>query len=70
MAEIVNQVVMQAATVVMMTFRDTETGPHPATTPNQWDSQRQRNGGLMVESQDSIGACQISMLNCYIFNLK
>ena len=32
--EVVNQVVVQAATVVMMAFWDTEKGPWPATTPN------------------------------------
>ena len=33
--ERVNQAAIQAATVVMMAFRDTETGPQPVTTPNQ-----------------------------------
>ena len=47
--DIVNQVAMQAATVVMMAFRDTEMGSQPATIPNQWENQRQRNGGLQVE---------------------
>ena len=32
--KIVNQVAMQVATAVMMAFRDTETGPKPATTQN------------------------------------
>ena len=47
--EIVNQAVMQAATVVMMAFRHTETGPQPAKMPNQPENQRQRNGGLVLE---------------------
>ena len=47
--EIVYQVAVQAATTVMMTFRDTETGPWLATTPNQWKNQRQRNGQLVLE---------------------
>ena len=33
--EIVNEVAVQVATAVMMAFRDTETGPWPATTPKQ-----------------------------------
>ena len=37
--EIVNEMAMQEATTVMMAFRDTETGPQPATMQNQWDIQ-------------------------------
>ena len=47
--EIENPVAMQAATVVMMAFRDTETGPQPATAPNQQEIQRQRHGGPVLE---------------------
>ena len=36
--EIVNQGTIQAATVFMMVFRDTETGPLPAMMPNQWEN--------------------------------
>ena len=39
--EIVNQVAIQAATAVMMAFRDTEMGPWLATTKNQQQVQRQ-----------------------------
>ena len=46
--EIVNQAAMQTATVVIMTFRDTETGPQPAPLQNQWESQRQKHSGLML----------------------
>ena len=35
--EIVNQTVTQGATAVMVAFRDTETGPQPATIQNQWE---------------------------------
>ena len=47
--EIVNQVAVQAATVVMMAVRDTETVPLPATTSNQLETQRQRHGGPLLE---------------------
>ena len=47
--EIVNQAAVHAATLVMMAFRDTQTGPQPATLQNQWKTQRQRNGGLALE---------------------
>ena len=40
--EIVKQVVMQAATVVMIAFRDKEMGPQSATTPNQWKSEAKK----------------------------
>ena len=33
--EIVNQVDIQAAMVIIKEFRDTDTGSWPATTPNQ-----------------------------------
>ena len=33
--EQVNQVAVLAVKVVMMTFRDTDTGPWPTTTPHQ-----------------------------------
>ena len=33
--EMGNQVAVLAAMVVMMAFRDTNTGPEPNTTPNQ-----------------------------------
>ena len=33
--EIVNQVTMQVATVIMIAFRDTVMGSLPATTPDQ-----------------------------------
>ena len=42
MKQIVNQGAVQAATVVMMTFRDTETGLQPAIMQNQCEIQRQR----------------------------
>ena len=32
----------------MMAFRDTETGPWSIIMPNQWENQRQRNGGLVL----------------------
>ena len=47
--EIVNQVAVHAAIVVMMAFRDTETGPQPATMSNQWENQRQRKAGVVME---------------------
>ena len=47
--ETVNQAAMQAATTVTMEFRDTETGPQPATMHNQWGIQKQRHGGLTLE---------------------
>ena len=40
---------MQGATVVVMTFRENETGPQPTTIRNQWENQRQRNEGLVLE---------------------
>ena len=40
---------MQAATVVMMVIRDIKTGPKPATMQNQQETQRQGNGGLVLE---------------------
>ena len=40
---------VQVATAVMMAFRDTETGPQPATMPSQWEMQRERKGGLILE---------------------
>ena len=46
--EIVNQVAVQAATAVMIAFRDTETGPWPAVMTNQWENQRKNNGGLAL----------------------
>ena len=47
--EIANHVAVQAATVVIMAFRDTYTGPWHATIPNQHENQRQRNRGLVLE---------------------
>ena len=47
--EMVHQVAMQAATVVMTAFRDTEPGLQTATTQYQWQNQRQRYGGLILE---------------------
>ena len=47
--EIVNQVSMQANTVVMMAFRDTETRLWPATTQNQLETQSKKNGRLILE---------------------
>ena len=47
--EIVNQVAVQAATAVIMAFRDTEIGHQPATMPDQSENKRQRNGGLVLE---------------------
>ena len=35
---------------VMVAFRDTETGPQPATTPNHPDTQTQRHGELLLET--------------------
>ena len=49
MNKIVNQAAMQAATVAMMAFRDTEIEPWPATMPNQQENQRQSNGGMVLE---------------------
>ena len=46
---IINHLAVQAATVVMVAFRDTETGPQLATTRNQQETQRQQNGGLVLE---------------------
>ena len=40
---------VEAATVVMMAFRDMETGPQPARMQNQCETQRQMNGGLILE---------------------
>ena len=47
--EIVNQIAVQPPIVVMMAFRDTETGPWPAAMPNKWGNQRQSNRGLVLE---------------------
>ena len=47
--EIINQVAVQVAIVVMVAFRDTETGPWPATIQNKPETQRQRHGGLILE---------------------
>ena len=47
--ERVNQAAVQAATVVMMAFRNTEIGPWPTTILNQWQTQRQRHGGPILE---------------------
>ena len=38
--EIINQVALQVATVVMIKFRDTETGPQAATMQIQWGTQK------------------------------
>ena len=46
---IVNQKAVQTATAVMMTFRDTETGPSLTTTQNQWKNQRWGNRRLVME---------------------
>ena len=46
---IIIQAAMWAAKEVMMAFRDTETGPQPATTANQQETQRQRHGGPILE---------------------
>ena len=43
--EIVNEVTVQAATMVMMAFRDTDTGPCLATMPNQHKGQKQEMEG-------------------------
>ena len=48
------QAIMQTATVVMMAFIDTETGPWPAKMPNQSENQRQRNRGLVLEKHKFI----------------
>ena len=55
--EIVNQVTVQAATVVMIVFRDTETGPQRATAPNQQERQRKRHRGPILERPNSTGRC-------------
>ena len=34
-----------------MTFKDTETGPCPATNQNLHDTQRKMSGGLILEKQ-------------------
>ena len=47
--EIVNQVALQTATAAIIAFKDTETGPKPAKSPNQQENQRQMNGGLVLE---------------------
>ena len=51
--EILNQVAVQEATLVTMAFRDTETGPWPATIQNWLETKRQRNGGLILEKPSS-----------------
>ena len=40
---------VQAATAVMMAFKDTETGTQPATAPNQQKIQRHQSGGLVLQ---------------------
>ena len=62
--EIVNQAAVQAATVVMMAFRDSETGHQPATMPIKQNNLRQRYVGMVLEGQGSTGVYQIGMLNC------
>ena len=47
--DIVNQAAKQADTVVMMAFKDTDTGPWPAIMPSQCQNQRQRDGGLVLK---------------------
>ena len=50
---VVNQAALQAATVVIMVFRDIDTGLQLAKMQNQWETQRQRHGGLIQNVQDS-----------------
>ena len=47
--EVVNQAAMQATSADMMAFRDMDTWFQPATTPNQWEAQRERHGRLILE---------------------
>ena len=46
---IVNQVVIQAATAVMMALIDADVGPHPATMVSLREPQRQRHDGPALE---------------------
>ena len=46
--EIVNWVAVYAATLVLITFRDTEKGSLLARTLNQQEIQRQRHGGPIL----------------------
>ena len=68
--EIVNQAVVQAATVPMMAFRDIETGPWPATMPNNMRNRGKKMKDWYWNSKDSTGMYQIGMWNCNISNLK
>ena len=45
----IKEIVNQADRVVMMAFRDTETGPQPATAPNQQENQAME--GLVLEKE-------------------
>ena len=47
--ELVNEAAVQAAVAVMMVFTDTDTRSYPATTPSQWQTQRWRHWGLILE---------------------
>ena len=62
--EIVNQVVVQVAMLVMQALRDTNTAPEPATMPNQWKIRDKEMKGRGQLSQDLSGAYQIGVLNC------
>ena len=68
--EIVIQAAMQAATAVIMAFRDTETGPWPVRTPNQWENQRQRNGGLVLEKPRFVWDVSDSYVKLLNFQLE
>ena len=47
--EEVTQAVIQAATSILMAFRDIDTGPQSAPAQNQGEPQRKRHGGPVLE---------------------
>ena len=47
--KIFNQAAVQAATMIMMIFRDTEIVSSLATTPNQCANQRHRDRRLVIQ---------------------
>ena len=47
--DIVNQVAVQEATVVMMAFRDTHTRPKLSTMPDQYENEMQKTENFILE---------------------
>ena len=62
--EVVNQVAVQVAMVVMMVLRDTEAGPQPTTTASHREPQKQRYTGPILVKLVSDLDTQDRYVNC------